>query len=79
MSIVSPATSPLQIATTAIRRSQQELAKDAHVVANAAEVDTPQVVEALVDARQQVLYTRSAAKIIRAADEMTKSLIDVRA
>jgi len=79
MSIISPATGPLQIATTAIRRSQQELARDAHVVANAAEVDTPQIVEALVDARQQVLYTKAAAKIIRAADEMTKSLIDVRA
>lgn len=79
MSAITPVSSPLQIATNAIRKSQHELAKDAHTIANAAAVDTPAVVNALVDARQQVLYTRAAARIVSAADEMMKSLIDVRA
>lgn len=79
MSAITPVASPLQIATNAIRKSQNELAKDAHVVANATAVDTPAVVNALVDARQQVLYTKAAARIVSAADEMVKSLLDVRA
>jgi hypothetical protein len=33
----------------------------------------------MIDARQQVLYTKAAARILSAADEMTKALLDVHA
>jgi hypothetical protein len=36
-------------------------------------------VAALVDSRQQVLYTQAAARIISATDIMTKSLLDIHA
>jgi hypothetical protein len=69
----------LQSATGTIRRSLDNFDKDASVVANSTAVDSRETVHAMVDSRQQVLYTQAAAKIIRATDAMTKALLDVHA
>jgi len=71
----------LQTASSAIQRSTTNLRKDADVVAhaNGNTVDTREMIGALIDARQQVLYTRAAVRIINASDEMIQSLLDVRA
>jgi hypothetical protein len=71
--------SALQSATGAIHRSGKALAKDAGVVANSSAVESRDTLNALVDSRQQLLYTRAAARIITASDEMTKSLLVIRA
>jgi hypothetical protein len=71
--------SALQSATTAIHRSLKTLDKDANVVARSAAVESPDTLGALIDSRQQLLYTRAAARIISASDEITKSLLDIRA
>ena len=68
-----------QSATSAIRRAVKSLEKDASVVARNSDVDTRDTLNALVDSRQQLLYTRAAAKIITASDAMTKALLDIRA
>ncbi len=74
-----PATSAVQIATSAIRKSQNDLRKDASVVASQTDPSSQDAITAMVDSRQQVLYTKAAAKIISTADEMVKSLIDTHA
>jgi len=71
--------SALQSATGAIHRAVKTLAKDADVVAKSSAVESRDTLNALVDSRQQVLYTQAAAKLIAASDEMTKSLLDIRA
>jgi hypothetical protein len=68
-----------QIATGAIHRSIDNLRKDANVVARSTDVTSRETIGALVDSRQQVLYTAAAAKLINASDEMIKSLLDVHA
>lgn len=68
----------IQTATTAIRRSNDALAKDASVVASQ-RADSRELVGALVDSRQQLLYTAAAVKILTASDEMTKSILDIKA
>jgi hypothetical protein len=79
MSTINPVGNAAQIATNAIRKSQENLAADAHVVANAStSVDSHETVKALVDARQQVVYTKAAARVVRAADEMVSNLLDLR-
>ncbi len=70
---------PAAIATGAIRKSVDQLARDAHVVANSQSVEMRDTVEAMIDARQQVLYTKAAARIIDASDQMAKALLDVHA
>jgi glucosamine 6-phosphate synthetase-like amidotransferase/phosphosugar isomerase protein len=79
MSDIAAIPPAIQTATSAIRRSQENLGKDAVVVANSTSVESRDTIGALVDAREQVLYTRAAVKIINASDEMMKSLLDVRA
>jgi hypothetical protein len=69
----------MQIAAGSIRKSVNSLAADAHIVANSADVTSGRTVEALIDARQQVLYTKAGARMISAADEMISSLLDVHA
>jgi len=71
--------SALQSATSAIQRSVKALDEDANVVARSAAVESPDTLGALVDSRQQLLYTRAAAKIIEVSDDVTKSLLDIRA
>ena len=71
--------SALQSATSAIHRAGKALDKDAHVVANSSAIESRDTLEALIDSRQQLLYTRAAAKLISASDELMKSVIDIRA
>jgi hypothetical protein len=71
--------SALQSATSAIHKSNRALEKDANVVARSDEVENRDTIHALVDSRQQVLYTQAAAKLINASDEITQSLLDIRA
>ena len=74
-----PATSgAMQIATSAIRESVRNLAQDAHVVANSTDLLSRDTIAALIDARQQVLYTQAGAKVISAANAMIGSLLDTR-
>jgi hypothetical protein len=70
--------SALQSATSAIHRSGKALEKDANVVAKSSAVESRDTLGALIDSRQQLLYTRAAAKLISASDEMTKSLLHIR-
>jgi len=82
MSDITSIPSAVQSATNAIQKSRDNLDKDAAVVANSTAVDSVEsrnTVNALVDSHQQVLYTQAAAKVIRAADEMVSSLLDVKA
>jgi hypothetical protein len=79
MSTITSLPSVQQVATSAIKRSVQNVARDAAVVANSQEVTSAKTIEALIDSRQQVLYVKAAAKIVTVADEMTESLLDVRA
>jgi hypothetical protein len=69
----------LQSATSSITRSLNNLRKDATVVANSDTVMSKDTIAALVDSRQQVLYTSAAAKLISASDDMLASLLDVKA
>lgn len=69
----------MQIATSGIRKAVNSATADAQVVASSQEVTSRQTVEALIDARQQVLYTKAGARMIQAADEMVSSLLDTRA
>ena len=67
-----------QSASGAIQRATQNLDKDEAAVAHSA-IDSRDTVASLVDSKQQLLYTRAAAKIISTTDEMLQSLIDIRA
>jgi homogentisate 1,2-dioxygenase len=69
----------LQSATGAIQRATKSLDKDESVVARSQGVEQRDTVAAMVDSRQQLLYTRAAAKIISTTDEMLQSLINTRA
>jgi len=71
--------SALQSATGSINRASKALDKDADVVAKSVAVESRDTLQALVDSHQQLIYTRAAAKIIKASDEMTKTLLDIRA
>ena len=71
--------SALQSATSAIHRAVKSLEMDANVVARSSDVASRDTLSALVDSRQQLLYTRAAVKIIAASDAMTRTLIDIRA
>lgn len=70
---------PLPIATEAIKKSLANVARDAHVIANAPSVSEADTIQALVDAKQQVLYTKAGAEVLSTTDRMVKSLLDVRA
>jgi hypothetical protein len=69
----------LQSATGAINRAGKSLDKDAAVTAASVSVESRDTAGALIDSRQQLLYTQAAAKIISASDELMQSLIDIRA
>jgi hypothetical protein len=71
--------SALQSATIAIQKSHRALEKDANIVARSSSVESRDTLRALIDSRQQLLYTKAAAKLISAADEVTRSVIDIRA
>jgi hypothetical protein len=71
--------SALQSATSSINRSLKKLDQNAHVVATSQSVMSKDTIQALLDSRQQLLYTKAAAKIMTAADEVMQSAIDIRA
>ena len=48
-------------------------------IARSDSVESRDTLRALIDSRQQLLYTKAAAKLISAADELSQSLIDIRA
>jgi len=68
-----------QSATGAIQRAVKAVEKHAAVVANSSAIESRDTLSALIDSRQQVLYTKAAVKILSASDEITKSLLDIRA
>ena len=75
MSSIAPTAGVIPTATSAIQRSTKALTQDAAVVANPG-VASRELIEALVDSKQQVLYTAAAARLISVSDEMTRSVLD---
>jgi hypothetical protein len=75
MSSITAIPGVIPTATGAIQRATKALAQDASVVANPG-VASRDLVEALVDSKQQVLYTAAAAKLLVAADDMTRGVLD---
>jgi hypothetical protein len=78
---MSPAAIPgaFQSAISTIHKSVRALDRNAHVVANSTDVSSRETIAALVDSRQQVLYTQAGARLISATDVMTRSLLDIHA
>jgi hypothetical protein len=88
MSDISLLPGALQSATTTIKRAVSATERDAAIVARAQLQSTGQggatpvpldVVSALIDARQQLLYTQAGARMISISDEMMGSLLDTQA
>jgi hypothetical protein len=71
--------SALQSATSTIHKSVHKLEQNAHTIATSQSVMSKDVLQALLDSRQQLLYTQAGAKLIAASDEITQSVIDIRA
>jgi flagellar hook protein FlgE len=69
----------MRSAGTAITRGAAGVSRDAAVVAGASSVDTGQVLTALIDSRQQLMYTQAGAKMMETASQMMGTLIDIRA
>jgi hypothetical protein len=69
----------LQSATGANQKAHKALETDANVVARSNSAESRATLEALIDSRQQLLYTKAAAKLFSASDEIPQSLIDIRA
>ena len=68
-----------QSASATINRGVQGLSRDAAIVASASIDDSGDMLAALVDSRQQLLYTQAGAKLMNTASEMLGTLIDIRA
>ena len=64
------------LARETISRATSRAEQDAEVVARS-DVDSRDVTTALIDARQQVLYTRAGARMVSAANEMLGSIVDI--
>jgi hypothetical protein len=79
MNTVTAIPGVFQGATQALQKAVQANDRDAQVIANSGSADSRDVVAALVDSRQQVLYTQAAARIISASDVMTRTLLDIHA
>jgi hypothetical protein len=69
----------MQSASTTINRGAEALGHDAAVVASSSIDDSGDMLAALVDSRQQLLYTQAGAKLMTTASEMLGTLIDIRA
>ena len=79
MNTVTAIPGSFQGATQALQKAQHAQDRDAQVVAGSSGMESGDVVAALVDSRQQVLYTQAAARIIDATDVMTRTLLDIHA
>lgn len=81
--------SVIQSAAATISRASAAAEQDAAVVANATmagsgagaglSVGSPDFLNAMIDARQQTLYTAAAARMISTSNQMIGSLLDVTA
>lgn len=69
----------MQIAANGIRKAMGQLTSDAQVVASSIDPASDGTIHALIDARQQLLYTQAGARMISSANQMMSSLLDVRA
>lgn len=67
----------VQSASTTLSRAATAMNSAAATVASGASVND--VLPAMIDARQQLLYTQAAAKMISTANAMMGSLIDTHA
>ena len=66
--------------TTTISRAVAGASRDAGAVASATGMQNPSaMLAALVDARQQLLYTQAGAKMMNTASEMLGTIIDISA
>lgn len=74
---ISSAPSLVQSASTLMSRATSAMNNAAATVASAGNVN--EVLPAMIDARQQLLYTQAAAKMISTANSMLGSLIDTHA
>ena len=81
MDSISSASIPnaFQSASATIGRAVASLNKDAATVASAAISDGGDLLTALIDSRQQLLYTQAGARMIETANQMMGTLLDVRA
>lgn len=79
MNAIPSTSGAMQIAANGIRKSVTNLASNAHLVANSSDVMSGATMKALIDSRQQVLYTQAGARMISAADEAVSSLLSVHA
>ena len=78
MNPIAPSADIMQIAAGGIRKAVSNAARDAHAVANSTDVMSRDTMEALIDARQQVLYTKAGARMVSAANDMMGTLLDIR-
>ena len=69
----------MQSASTAISRSVAGASQDAAIVAGGSAVDGEQMLSALLDSKQQLLYTQAGAKMMETASQMLGTLIDISA
>jgi hypothetical protein len=79
MNPVTVTSGAFQSATNTLHKALRAQDRDAQVIASADSVSSGEAVAALVDSRQQVLYTQAAARIISATDVMTRTLLDIHA
>lgn len=79
MNSISSLGNVFQSASATIQRSVANVSRDAAVVASAPVTNTSDVLPALIDSRQQLLYTQAGAKMIETANQMMGSLLDIRA
>ena len=74
---ISSVPNVFQSASTAISRATSALSDASATVASA--TSASEILPAMIDARQQLLYTQAAAKMISTANAMMGSLIDTHA
>lgn len=69
----------LQSASSGINRAVAAVSRDATTVASSSIDNVSELLPALIDSRQQLLYTKAAARLMETADKMMGSLLDVQA
>jgi len=80
LSSIASLPNAFQGASTAINRAVAGAGRDAAAVASATGTQDPSaMLAALVDARQQLLYTQAGAKMMNTASEMLGTIIDISA
>jgi hypothetical protein len=80
ISSIASLPSTFQSASTTISRAVAGASQDAGAVASGSVAQDPNaMLMALVDARQQLLYTQAGAKMMTTASEMLGTIIDISA